>query len=136
MAPVTFYAVTAAPNVWSLPLPLPALLAAIVGAYVLLLVLALLLRYCWTERGGSPCDPDGCCSPSSSSSCTDCCLSCAQSCDCRVPTVAGCLDSCCPRPNLCESRLYRCCPCSQCVCGWHEPDCNNFSCLCCSLRLN
>ncbi|CAN0115359.1 uncharacterized protein LOC144947533 isoform X1 [Lampetra fluviatilis] len=136
MAPVTFYAVTEAPNIWSLPLPLPALLVAIVGAYVLLLALALLLRCCWTERGGSPCDPDGCCSPPSSSSCTDCCLSCARSCDCRVPTVTGCLDSCCPRPNLCESRLYRCCPCSQCVCGWHEPDCNNFSCICCSLRLN
>ncbi|XP_078479726.1 uncharacterized protein LOC144947533 isoform X2 [Lampetra fluviatilis] len=128
MAPVTFYAVTEAPNIWSLPLPLPALLVAIVGAYVLLLALALLLRCCWTERGGSPCDPDGCCSPPSSSSCTDCCLSCARSCDCRVPTVTGCLDSCCPRPNRFRSTRAHLCDCSGIGCSFGS--CCNSCCDC------
>uniref|UniRef100_A0A4W4DVV0 Uncharacterized protein n=1 Tax=Electrophorus electricus TaxID=8005 RepID=A0A4W4DVV0_ELEEL len=72
------------------------------------------------------------------SQCTDCCPSvspfeycylCAQSCDCRPPTLNSCLDYC-PSPSFIASSPLMQCVRWDCTCTCQPPQCDSLNCLC------
>ncbi|KAK3553187.1 hypothetical protein QTP86_031764, partial [Hemibagrus guttatus] len=105
---------------WALSLPLPAIILISVGLYMLFLAGVLWCHHCLKTQ----CNPQ----------CTNCCPSvspfeychmCAQSCDCRPPSLHTCLDHSCPSPN---------CAMWDCTCTPQPPQCDSINCLCCEIK--
>ncbi|XP_058868362.1 uncharacterized protein si:ch211-198p11.6 [Acipenser ruthenus] len=115
-----------------LSLPLPAVVLIAVTAYLLLLMGALWLQQCIRSRGLCL----GCCQCEKGSPCGGCeyCLACAESCDCRVPSLRGCLDRACPRSTDCLQGAP-CCPLCDCACTWQPPECESVNCLCFEIKM-
>ncbi|KAM9305376.1 uncharacterized protein PAF06_013923 [Gastrophryne carolinensis] len=150
---LTFPAVSATTTSASvLSIPLPGIILLAISAYIIVLLFLLLIHQCLRARG---------CCPSCMGwqkvgglGLCDACESCAQSCDCRVPTVARCMDSCCPSKPTCSCcHDVSCCPCeasccpsdvSCCSCGFpscpcdfsfKRPDCTTVNCIFCEMNL-
>ncbi|XP_063157381.1 uncharacterized protein LOC134495708 [Candoia aspera] len=117
-------------------LPLPAIVFLVVGSYLLLLILVLVLRQCLLARGFCA----NCCSCEKRSwpSMCECCMACAESCDCALPSPARCLDHCCSCANGLEPgscSFPRLCPLCDCACTYQPPDCQNINCICFEIKL-
>ncbi|XP_048053161.1 uncharacterized protein si:ch211-198p11.6 [Megalobrama amblycephala] len=106
--------------VWALSLPLPAIVMISVGIYMIVLAAVLWCHHCLKAK----CDPQ----------CSDCCagfspceycLVCAQSCDCRPPSMRSCLDYSCPSPN---------CAMWDCACTCQPPECDSINCFCFEIK--
>ncbi|XP_066433667.1 uncharacterized protein [Eleutherodactylus coqui] len=134
MAALTFPAVSSSTAAASeLRLPLPAIIFLAVSLYLVVLLLLLLVHQCLQGRDCCP-------------SCTgwqkvgdfgfcDMCASCAQSCDCKVPTVTNCMDGCCPSKPSCNGcRDVSGCPCGF-ACVYQPPDCSIINCICCEIKM-
>ncbi|XP_041094689.1 keratin-associated protein 5-4 [Polyodon spathula] len=93
---------------------------------------ALWLQQCIRSRGLCP----SCCQCEKCAPCGGCeyCLACAESCDCRVPSLRGCLDSACPRSTDCL-QVSTCCPLCDCACTWQPPECESVNCLCFEIKM-
>ncbi|KTG32121.1 hypothetical protein cypCar_00007264 [Cyprinus carpio] len=50
---------------------------------------------------------------------------CAQSCDCRAPSLQSCLDYSCPSPN---------CAMWDCACTCQPPECDSINCFCFEIK--
>uniref|UniRef100_A0A8C4SL67 Uncharacterized protein n=1 Tax=Erpetoichthys calabaricus TaxID=27687 RepID=A0A8C4SL67_ERPCA len=61
----------------------------------------------------------------------DCCLACAELCDCKMPSLRSCLNGLCPRSPDCTD----CCPVCDCACTFQSPDCENCNCLCFEIKM-
>nr|XP_033800230.1 uncharaterized LOC112694756 homolog [Geotrypetes seraphini]XP_033800231.1 uncharaterized LOC112694756 homolog [Geotrypetes seraphini]XP_033800232.1 uncharaterized LOC112694756 homolog [Geotrypetes seraphini]XP_033800233.1 uncharaterized LOC112694756 homolog [Geotrypetes seraphini] len=138
MAPLTFppSSVPLQGSISGLMLPLPAIVLLAVTAYLLFLLLVISFRQCLLARGFCA----DCCSwgKASQLGLCDCCLTCAESCDCRVPSMTRCLDSCCPRGTTCDPGsclTSRCCPLCDFACAYQPPDCETINCICFEVRL-
>ncbi|XP_054850417.1 uncharacterized protein LOC129339871 [Eublepharis macularius] len=118
-------------------LPLPAIIFLAVGSYLLLLVVVLVLRQCLLSRGICA----NCCSCQKGSlpSVCECCLACAESCDCALPSPARYLDDCCHCTNGWDmgtcSTLPSWCPLCDCACAYQPPDCQSINCICFEIKL-
>ncbi|XP_019906217.1 uncharacterized protein si:ch211-198p11.6 isoform X1 [Esox lucius] len=111
--------------VWGLALPLPAVLMIVVGVYMLFLAMALWFRQCLKEQ----CSPEcGDCCPNIAP--CDYCLECAESCNCRTPSMRSCLDQTCPStcPSLPNCAMW------DCACTCQPPECESFNCLCFEIK--
>uniref|UniRef100_A0A8C2IRT8 Uncharacterized protein n=1 Tax=Cyprinus carpio TaxID=7962 RepID=A0A8C2IRT8_CYPCA len=78
--------------------------------------------------------------------CSDCCVSfspceyclvCAQSCDCRPPSLRSCLDYSCPSPNV--SLMLNVSSCLKldmwdCACTCQPPECDSINCFCFEIK--
>uniref|UniRef100_A0A8B9R5Y1 Uncharacterized protein n=1 Tax=Astyanax mexicanus TaxID=7994 RepID=A0A8B9R5Y1_ASTMX len=53
------------------------------------------------------------------------CHMCAQSCDCRPPTLNSCLDYSCPTSN---------CVMWDCACTCQPPECDSINCICFEIK--
>ncbi|XP_036445857.1 uncharacterized protein si:ch211-198p11.6 [Colossoma macropomum] len=111
---------TMAVPLWALSLPLPAIVMISIGLYMLFLAGVLWCHHCLKAQ----CDPQ----------CTNCCPSvspfeychmCAQSCDCRPPSLRSCLDYSCPSPN---------CVMWDCACTCQPPECDSINCFCFEIK--
>ncbi|XP_043942224.1 keratin-associated protein 5-4 [Protopterus annectens] len=134
MAPLTFPPVTVVPS--SLVLPVPAIIIITVGAYLLLVLIAVMVRQCLMTQG--MCVDCCSCSKGNQLGLSDCCLSCAETCDCQVPSMDRCLDDCCPRRKLCDIGnllACNCCPTCDCACACQPPDCETINCICFEIRM-
>ncbi|XP_068099911.1 uncharacterized protein [Hyperolius riggenbachi] len=134
MAALTFPAVSASNAPASqLSIPIPGIIFLAVSIYIIVLIFILLVHQCLQARGCCPScmgwqkvGEFGFC---------DACESCAQSCDCRVPSVTQCLDNCCPSKPACSGcRDVSCCPCGF-ACIYQPPDCSIINCICCEIKL-
>ncbi|XP_022254704.1 keratin-associated protein 4-1-like [Limulus polyphemus] len=118
--------------------PAGILILAIVG-YLFLVMIALLVRQRLLARGfcGEGCKDESC-------DCCYWCRTCAETCDCSVPSVDQCLDVLCPKKEKlncscpsCPTANPRCCLPPSCDCGncniTCEPQCDSFNCLCCTV---
>ncbi|XP_072272859.1 uncharacterized protein [Pyxicephalus adspersus] len=132
MAALTIPAATTA-SVSDLSIPLPGIIFLSVSLYLIALIFLLLIHQCVQAQGCCPCCMGwqkvgdwGFC---------DACESCAQACDCKVPTVTQCMDNCCPSKPTCTScRDVSCCPCGF-ACVYQPPDCTIINCICCEIKL-
>ncbi|KAF6039289.1 ALDOA [Bugula neritina] len=126
--------------------PIAAWICIAIGAYALVIALILVIRQCVLAKGLCGECRFNCCEGSFSQWCFE---SCQASCDCKSPSVTGCLDAVCPqRQNvnfadamMCRCCLDRCCDsdqegleCGDCKCDM-KCDCDNINCLCCELNL-
>ncbi|XP_072106223.1 uncharacterized protein [Mobula birostris] len=93
--------VTVAPP--QLLIPLPAIIILVVGVYLVLVVMAVIVRQWLLARG--VCGESNCGGLGEDSPCGQCLLTLAQSCDCRLPTLTKCMDHCCPRSLCARVRL-------------------------------
>ncbi|KAM9541535.1 uncharacterized protein ACWYII_039053 isoform 1-T4 [Salvelinus alpinus] len=112
--------------VWGLTLPLPAVLMIVVGLYMIFLAMALWFRQCLKEQ----CSPEcGDCCPNIAP--FEYCLACAESCNCRMPSLRSCLDQTCPStcPSLPNCNMW------DCACTCQPPECESFNCLCFEIKL-
>ncbi|KAK7938753.1 hypothetical protein WMY93_002079 [Mugilogobius chulae] len=112
--------------VWQLALPLPAILLITLGIYMLLLGIALWIRYCLKDRCSV-----SCCDCCPGVSLGENCFKMAELCDCRPPSLRSCLDySClgytCPSPS---------CSNLDCACTCQPPECDTCNCLCFEIRI-
>ncbi|XP_042327687.1 uncharaterized LOC112694756 homolog isoform X3 [Sceloporus undulatus] len=131
-------------------LPLPAIVFLVVGSYLLLLALVLVLRQCLLVTRGLDGDSlkeqkarglcANCCSCEKRTwpNMCECCMACAESCDCVLPSPARCLDRCCSctngwEPGTCS--FPRLCPLCDCACTYQPPDCQNINCICFEIKL-
>ncbi|KAM4698102.1 uncharacterized protein WCC33_013701 [Rhinophrynus dorsalis] len=135
MAALTFPAVSpSAASVSELSIPLPAAVFLAVSLYLIVLLSLVLVHQCLQAHG---------CCPSCMGwqkvgelGVCDMCVSCAQSCDCRVPSVTRCLDNCCPARQSCAGcRCLTCCPLCDFACTYQPPDCNIINCICFEIKL-
>ncbi|KAM5152657.1 uncharacterized protein ACMZJ9_010781 isoform 2-T2 [Mantella aurantiaca] len=132
MAALTVPAASAS-SVSDLSIPLPGIIFLAVSLYLVALLFLLLIHQCLQAQGCCPCclgwqkvGDWGVC---------DACESCAQSCDCRVPTLTQCMDRCCPSKPTCSGcRDAPCCPCGF-ACVYQPPDCSIINCICCEIKL-
>ncbi|XP_069508135.1 uncharacterized protein [Ambystoma mexicanum] len=137
MAPLTFPPAEVPQQTGvDLQLPVPAIVLIAVGAYLLAMVLIILIRQCLLAQGLCI----DCCSWDKTShlGLCDCCFTCAEFCDCRIPSVASCLDTCCPRSNGCDCEScagYHFCPLCDCACAYQPPDCQSINCICFEIKL-
>uniref|UniRef100_A0A8D0DJQ3 Uncharacterized protein n=1 Tax=Salvator merianae TaxID=96440 RepID=A0A8D0DJQ3_SALMN len=76
---------------------------------------------------------DSCCSCEKQSwpNMCECCLVCAESCNCVLPSRNGCLDHCCSW----TCSVPRLCPLCDCACTYQPPDCQNINCICFEIKL-
>ncbi|XP_056390213.1 uncharacterized protein LOC130284161 isoform X2 [Hyla sarda] len=139
MAALTFPAVSsstaAAPG---LSIPLPGIIFLAVSLYLIVLLILILIHQCLQARGCCPScmgwqkvGDFGFC---------DMCASCAQSCDCKIPSLTRCMDSCCPsKPLFCPQSCAGCRDVSGCPCGfacvYQPPDCSTINCICCEIKM-
>ncbi|KAJ8347346.1 hypothetical protein SKAU_G00287470 [Synaphobranchus kaupii] len=107
-------------SVWSLSIPLPAVLLIAASFYLLMLLVALWCRHCLKAQ----CSPD-CCDCCANISPCEYCLACAESCDCRPPSLRSCLNQTCPSPS---------CTMWDCACTCQPPDCESVNCLCFEIK--
>ncbi|XP_031573286.1 keratin-associated protein 9-4-like [Actinia tenebrosa] len=134
-----------------------------VGAYVAVMIIALLIRQCLKAQGISLCPAwvteqccGSCCSAEGEPSCCAACLvSFAEMCDCSTPTKKSCMDSFCPSKQWCDETFCCCmnaqpggemcqdcqgpeCNCGgcNCACACDIPDCSSINCLCFKLDLS
>ncbi|OCT58857.1 keratin-associated protein 5-2 [Xenopus laevis] len=134
MAALTFPTVSASTAPLSdLRIPLPAAVFLAVSLYLVVLLILLLMHQCLRARGCCPTclgwqlvGAFGVC---------DMCVSCAQSCDCRVPSITRCMDTCCPSKPNCDG-CFSCCPLCDFACMCQPPDCSTINCMCCEIRLH
>ncbi|XP_053551262.1 uncharacterized protein LOC128642506 [Bombina bombina] len=135
MAALTFPAVSPrATAVSELSIPLPAVILLAVSLYLIVLFFLLLIHQCLQARdccpscfGWQKVGELGLC---------DMCISCAQTCDCRMPSPAHVMDSCCPSNPSCPSCSgLSCCPLCDFACTYQPPDCNPINCICCEIKL-
>nr|XP_034990618.1 uncharaterized LOC112694756 homolog isoform X1 [Zootoca vivipara]XP_034990619.1 uncharaterized LOC112694756 homolog isoform X1 [Zootoca vivipara]XP_034990620.1 uncharaterized LOC112694756 homolog isoform X1 [Zootoca vivipara]XP_034990621.1 uncharaterized LOC112694756 homolog isoform X1 [Zootoca vivipara]XP_034990622.1 uncharaterized LOC112694756 homolog isoform X1 [Zootoca vivipara] len=125
------------PFATTLFLPLPAIIFLVVGSYLLLLALVLVLRQCLMARGLCA----NCCSCEKRPwpNMCECCLTCAESCDCALPSPTRCMDRYCTctnqgwEPGACS--FPRLCPLCDCACTYQPPDCQNINCICFEIKL-
>ncbi|XP_063285142.1 uncharacterized protein LOC134571029 [Pelobates fuscus] len=125
---------SAATTTTELAVPLPGVVFLAVSLYLIVLLFLLLLHQCLKARG---------CCPSCMGwqrvgelGVCDMCVSCAQSCDCRVPSVTRCMDSCCPSKKCCgDCRCPSSCPLCDFACTYQPPDCNLINCICFEIKL-
>ncbi|XP_061761781.1 uncharacterized protein si:ch211-198p11.6 isoform X1 [Nerophis ophidion] len=106
---------------WGLSIPLPAVIFIGVSIYMLVLALALWIRFCLKERYALACDC-GC----PSWSLWELCFNVAQSCDCRLPSLRSCLRDMCASPS---------CGRWDCACTCQPPECESCNCLCFEIRV-
>lgn len=106
--------------------------------YLLLFVIIVVVRQCLVQQGF--CVECFWCGKENDPSCCACCLVLSESCQCSVPTVESCLDSCCPkrkRMDCVDIILCQCCAGSgygntcnfgncKCDCGC-DPGCNHVN---------
>ncbi|KAJ6653379.1 hypothetical protein lerEdw1_009280 [Lerista edwardsae] len=128
-------------------LPLPAIVFLAVGSYLLLLALVLILRQCllvietrFGDAKGARGICANCCTCEKGSwpSLCECCLACAESCDCVLPSPTRCLDNCCScakgwEPGTCSAPHW--CPLCDCACAYQPPDCQRINCICFEIKL-
>ncbi|XP_075037535.1 uncharacterized protein LOC142098601 [Mixophyes fleayi] len=134
MAALTFPAVSSSTApVSELSIPLPGVIFLSVSLYLIVLLFLLLIHQCLQARG--------CCATCmgwqkvGELGVCDLCMSCAQSCDCRIPTTKQCMDSCCPSKPTCPAcRDVSGCPCGF-ACVYQPPDCSIINCICCEIKL-
>ncbi|XP_053326587.1 uncharacterized protein LOC128501210 [Spea bombifrons] len=125
---------TPAAAISELSIPLPGVIFLAVSLYLIVLLFLVLLHQCLQARG---------CCPSclgwqkvGELGVCDTCVSCAQSCDCRVPSATQCMDSCCPtKPGCGDCRGLSRCPLCDVACTCQPPDCNLINCFCCEIKL-
>ncbi|XP_062919498.1 uncharacterized protein si:ch211-198p11.6 [Mobula hypostoma] len=134
MAPLTMRSpvlVTVAPP--QLLIPLPAIIILVVGVYLVLVVMAVIVRQWLLAQG--VCGESNCGGLGEDSPCGQCLLTLAQSCDCRLPTLTKCMDHCCPRSLDCGRGNCPCCPLCDCACAFQLPDCETTNCICFEIKL-
>lgn len=129
-----------------------------IGAYIVVFVIAVLIRQCLQARGLTIC-PEWV----NEMFCKTCCCSClcithlAELCDFNVPSKNSCLDSCCPSKEWCDDNFCCCmnsmpggglcedcadcngpeCQCGDCncACNFTMPECNSINCICFEIQL-
>ncbi|XP_061906402.1 uncharacterized protein si:ch211-198p11.6 isoform X1 [Entelurus aequoreus] len=99
---------------WGLSIPLPAVIFIGVSIYMLVLALALWIRFCLKERYSLACDC-GC----PSWSVWEHCFNVAQSCDCRLPSLRSCLRDMCASPSVSGAHVVRRASCDVSSCFFH-----------------
>ncbi|XP_067275489.1 uncharacterized protein si:ch211-198p11.6 [Pseudorasbora parva] len=107
-------------SVWALSLPLPAIIMISVGLYMMVLAAVLWCHHCLKAKCDLQCSD--CCAGFSP---CGYCLVCAQSCDCRPPSLRSCLDYSCPSPN---------CVMWDCACTCQPPECDSINCFCFEIK--
>ncbi|XP_014354153.1 uncharacterized protein SI:CH211-198P11.6 [Latimeria chalumnae] len=137
MAPLTLPPFSVSPLASSgLLLPVPAIVFIAVGAYLVLLIIIIVVRQCLLERGFCV----DCCSwgKDLQLGCWKYCLACAESCDCKIPSLNHCLDNYCPRSRDCDvgnCLSCSCCPYCDCACAFQPPDCESINCICFEIKM-
>ncbi|XP_046894562.1 uncharacterized protein si:ch211-198p11.6 isoform X1 [Hypomesus transpacificus] len=110
--------------IWGLALPLPAVLLIAVGLYMILLAMVLWFRHCLKDHCCSEC---GECCPNIAP--FEYCIACAESCDCRFPSLRSFLDQMCPSPSSLQW------PAWDCACTCQAPECESCNCLCFEIKV-
>jgi len=126
--------------------PIAAWVCIGIGAYAFVIALILIIRQCVLSKGVCGECRFNCCEGSCNQWCIE---ACQASCDCKSPSVTGCLDAVCPQRrnvNVADIVTCRCCAdqcaccddgcsCGDCNCNFNC-DCENINCLCCECKLS
>ncbi|XP_067930438.1 keratin-associated protein 5-4-like [Watersipora subatra] len=127
-------------------IPIAAYVLIAVGAYAVVIATILMIRQCVLAKGLCGECRFNCCQGSCGQWCVE---ACHASCDCKSPTVTGCLDAICPQRrhmNFADAIMCRCCveecgccedgcQCGDCNCNMGNCDCESINCLCCECKL-
>lgn len=116
-----------------------------IAVYLVLFVIIVMVRQCLLQRGF--CAECFLCGKENEPTCLNCCAILSESCQCNIPSIESCLDTCCPKRkqmDCVDIILCQCCAgadygniCNfgncKCDCGC-DPGCNQINCLCFQLN--
>lgn len=98
-------------NSSSSELPLAGVICLAVFGYTALIFIIVFIRYMCVRQGKCQDVECGMCGKEGAPQCSDCCISCSESCGCSAPSVNNCLNNCCPNKKLTclDILLCQCC---------------------------
>ncbi|XP_062590835.1 uncharacterized protein LOC134252380 isoform X4 [Saccostrea cucullata] len=137
-------------NSSSSELPLAGVICLAVFGYTALIFIIVFIRYMCVRQGKCQDVECGMCGKEGAPQCSDCCISCSESCGCSAPSVNNCLNNCCPNKKLTclDILLCQCClgenncftnssvgSCNSCHCDFSCPQCEGISCCCIEIKI-
>ncbi|XP_061197339.1 uncharacterized protein LOC133205525 [Saccostrea echinata] len=137
-------------NSSSSELPLAGVICLAVFGYTALIFIIVFIRYMCVRQGKCQDVECGMCGKEGAPQCSDCCISCSESCGCSAPSVNSCLNNCCPNKKLTclDILLCQCClgenncftnssigSCNSCHCDFSCPQCEAVSCCCIEIKI-
>ena len=128
-----------------LPITLATLIIIVVCSYLLIICVFLLIRKLLLAKGFCA-DFYICGTAKGDAGFCECCIPCVEALNCKMPTMKGALDVCCPQSKLDVGGCFMCSPCGadgqsccnfagfDCVPGYTGEDADAINCLCFELR--
>ncbi|XP_061180263.1 uncharacterized protein LOC133188792 isoform X3 [Saccostrea echinata] len=117
-------------NSSSSELPLAGVICLAVFGYTALIFIIVFIRYMCVRQGKCQDVECGMCGKEGAPQCSDCCISCSESCGCSAPSVNSCLNNCCPNKKLTCLDILLC----QCCLGENNCFTNLYYCKFCEIR--